>query len=83
VDGASELERDCAPAAHGVIVAIEPNSQRTLIHLLRITLPFILAPCEVTVFGGHRKAGGRGRRGEKIEENLVRRLAWKSMELLN
>jgi hypothetical protein len=83
VAGLAELGRDCAPAAHGEIVAIEPNSQRTLIHLFRITLPFILALREVTVFTSHRKAGGPSLRGEKIGENAVFRLAWKSSELLN
>jgi hypothetical protein len=75
---------DCAAATHGAIDTIEPISQRTLLHGVRITLPFIIVAFgEVTVFTMHRKAGCLRRWLKKIGENAMRQLAEKSTELLN
>jgi hypothetical protein len=34
VEGMAEVGRDCAAAENGESIAIEPSSQRTLIHLV-------------------------------------------------
>jgi hypothetical protein len=77
------VRRDCAAATHGAIDTIEPISQRRLNHRIRITVPFIVAFGEVTVFTTHRKAGCLQRRSKKIGEKGLRQLAEKSTKLLN